>query len=162
MTEWHAAPLLQEHGLPGVVAEMMTETTTRSLPPAWHGKYTLQRAEALIAELDEESATLLISLEGSGEPVGLVIVFEMSGDEPAGIELRLGYILRESMWGRGFATEMVEGFVGWCRVEPSIRSITAGVAQDNAASARVLISNGFVALDEPPDGEQIFRISFSE
>ncbi len=158
--EWHSVPLQPGRDLASVVVEVMTEATTRSLPPAWHGEYTSERARAWIAELDEESATLLIALRESGEPIGLAILFEfLDDDRPAKIDLRLGYVIKESVWGRGFASEMVAGLVGWCRSQPSIRSISGGVAQDNAASASVLIKNGLTALDGPADGEQIYSIS---
>ena len=65
-------------------------------------------------------------------------------DRPgAPIEVRLGYLLAEDAWGQGYASELVEGFVRWCRQHPPIASIAGGVARDNVASVRVLTKNGF-------------------
>lgn len=158
--EWHSIPLPPGRDLAGVVVEIMTEATTRSLPPAWRGNYTVKRARAWIAKLDEESAVFLVTYRESDEPVGLLILFESVGDgHPASIDLRLGYLFKESVWGRGFASEIVAGLVDWCRSQPSIRSISGGVAQDNAASARVLAKNGFTAQTEPADDGRVYGIS---
>ncbi len=66
-------------------------------------------------------------------------------------ELRLGYIVAEDMWGRGIASEIVDGFVSWCRGEDAILSIAAGVGNDNPASKRVLEKNGFVLVENEGD-----------
>jgi len=157
--DWHSVSFGPRRDLAVVVAEMLTPAATRSLPPVWHGDYSLDRAREWIAERDEESVTLLATDRESGEALGLVIVFEVDGaDDGGGVDLRLGYLFSESAWGRGLATELVEGFVGWCRAQPSIRSITGGVASDNVASARVLTKNGFTATGSPRQGEQIYEL----
>ncbi len=158
--EWHSVPLRPGRDLAVVVTEMLTDGTTRSLPSAWHGAYTPERAQAWIAERDEESATLLATGRESGEPLGLVILFELAADDqPDDLDLRLGYLLAEPAWGRGLASELIEGLVSWCRSQPSIRSIAAGVATDNVASARVLTNNGFAPVGHPDHGEQIYELS---
>jgi RimJ/RimL family protein N-acetyltransferase len=145
--------------LPSIVAGLLTPATTASLPPEWHGVYTRKRAQAWIAERDQESTTLLVIHRDSGEPVGLVILFEIATDDPAGhVDLRIGYLLAESHWGRGFAGEVIEGLVSWCRSHPLISSIAGGVSQENVASARALLRNGFVAAADPQNGEQIYEL----
>ena len=157
---WHGMQLPPSVDLPGVVCKVLTDAVTRSLPPSWHGPYSRARARAWIDERDAESATLLALDRASGEPVGFVILSEHSvGDEHDRVDLRLGYLLAESAWGRGLASELVEGLVRWCRSQPSILSITGGVAGDNIASARVLTKNGFTAIGPVHDGEQIYRLS---
>ena len=54
------------------------------------------------------------------------------------VEVRLGYLLAENAWGKGFASELIEGFVDWCRGQEAITSLAGGVEADNAASRRVL------------------------
>ena len=72
--------------------------------------------------------------------------------------MRLGYVVAESVWGRGFATELVAGLVEWSRSEPSIRTISAGVAPTNEASIRVLDKNGFL-LSAVSDSEHFYQVS---
>ncbi len=140
---------------------MLTEPVTRSLPPSWQGHYTVERAREWVKERDEEGATLLIIEKATKQAIGLMILFETAAEDGSGTEVRLGYLLSESAWGKGLASELVRGFVGWCRDQASISSIAGGVAQDHPASRRVLEKNGFrfVQRDsEIAEGEDVFRL----
>jgi RimJ/RimL family protein N-acetyltransferase len=60
------------------------------------------------------------------------------------------------------ATELLAGFVGWCRARPTIHTVTAGVATTNRASRRVLERLGFVLVTNPtaePDDELLYRLA---
>ena len=152
-TEW------EQQELALFVAATFTEPVTRPLPPIWQGSYTIERAREWIQERDKEGSTLLIVSKESKQPIGLMIL-QVEGDD-SGVVVRLGYLLSEDSWGKGFATEMVSGFVDWSRRNPSIRSISGGVAVDNPASARVLEKNGFhIASDDGgvAQDEQLYRI----
>lgn len=72
-------------------------------------------------------------------------------------ELRLGYLIVESRWGRGYATELLQGLVEWVRIAP-FRRIVAGVASDNVASKRVLEKSGFVRHGEANGIEEFYVI----
>ena len=144
-----------------VVVDLLTGPVTRSLPVAWQGQYSSERAQAWIDERDEEGTTLLVIDSATHEVVGLVILFETKSEEGDGTEVRLGYLLSENVWGRGIASELVNGFVGWCRDQSSISYISAGVGTDNPASRRVLEKSGFHRVsgqDEVIDGELLFRV----
>ena len=159
--EWHSVswPAHWEDELVGIVAGILTEPVTWTLPVSWHGAFTQERASDWIGERDREGATLLVVEKATVNPVGLVILFETpSGD---GIEMRLGYLLAEASWGLGIATELVDGLVRWCRVQPTIRSLAGGVAPNNAASKRVLEKNGFLPSEVARVGdgsEEILRL----
>lgn len=162
--EWHSAPgdAWPTFDLGRVVSELMTEPVTRHLPVSWRGQFSVSRARAWVAERDDESPTLLVVDRTSAQPVGLVIVFE-SAIEPGGAaDVRLGYLLAEVAWGQGLATELLAGFVDWCRARPTIHTITAGVAPTNRASRRVLERLGFVLVTNPtaePDDELLYRLT---
>ena len=98
------------------------------------------------------------------QAVGLMILFETQAEEGNGqVDVRLGYLLSEAVWGKGIASELVRGFVRWCRGHESISSIAGGVAQDNLASKRVLEKNGFELVSSRTDAsqrEQLYRLSF--
>jgi RimJ/RimL family protein N-acetyltransferase len=103
---------------------------------------------------------LIAADEGTGVPVGLMILFETPcHDDFGGVDLRLGYLLAESAWGRGLGTELVAGFVEWCRATPRIRSIAGGVELHNVGSARVLAKNGFAPAGPPVGGEQLYELA---
>ena len=140
---WHSRnwprQLLGE--LTQAVAAILTQAVSRTLPDEWHGDFTPERARDWIRERDREATTLLIVEKASRSPVGLLLLYEEDSDDAT--QVRLGYLLAESWWGRGFATEAIEGLVQWCRVEPRLASLIAGVASDNQASKRVLEKSGF-------------------
>ena len=149
-----------ERDLATVVPDMLTEPVTAPLPPAWHGTYSVERARTWIAERDAEGETLLIVDKETREAIGLVILFESrpSADQAA-TEVRLGYLLAEAAWGRGFASELLAGFVIWCRGHPPIAAIIGGVARENLASARVLTKNGFARVPTTaPEDEDQYRL----
>lgn len=165
--EWHS-PSRNEwrpQDLPLFVAAMLTEPVTRWLPPAWQGKYTLERASEWIRERDEEGTTLLVVDKSTLDSVGLIILFEMPSEKDTGHQdVHLGYLLSEATWGKGIASELVEGFVSWCRGQSCISSISGGVAHDNLASKRVLEKNGFQVVHDGTEvnqGEHLYRLSLS-
>ena len=162
--EWQAHPISRrEEALGRVVASILTEPVTRALPTEWQGKYDEGRTAEWIAARNSEGPTLLVSDRITGEGVGLVILFESIAECGTGVDVRLGYVLAERAWGQGLATELVGGFVSWCRSRAEIRSLVGGVAKTNPASARVLEKNGFLPVEEDrsdPGAEQIYRLSF--
>jgi RimJ/RimL family protein N-acetyltransferase len=146
--------------LPAVVAAMLTEPVTRWLPPHWHGAYTRGRAEAWIAEQDAEGTILLVEDRRTGEPLGLVLLFEEAFED--GVDVRLGYLLAENAWGRGYGGELLGGFVAWCRARGDVRTIVGGVAPENTASIRLLERYGFVLDGEPLPGQDlVYRLSLT-
>ena len=91
-----------------------------------------------------------------------MILLETQAEEHNGDrEVRLGYLLAEDAWGQGIASELVSGFVGWCREQTSVSSIAGGVALDNPASRRVMQKNGFELVQrdgEIAQDEQLYRL----
>ena len=82
-----------------------------------------------------------------------MILFESDG-ENMGKSIRIGYLLAEAAWGQGFASELLEGFVKWCRtVEISL--VIGGVARSNVPSQRVMERNGFTIMASSHDQEDL-------
>jgi RimJ/RimL family protein N-acetyltransferase len=159
LQEWHRAEINKDDLASSIVA-ILTETVTQSLPVPWQGKFSIARARSWIDERDSEGTTLLAREKTTGTVIGLMILAEATAaHENKGIEVRLGYVIAETAWGRGFASEMVGGFVTWCSSRSGIYSVAGGVAADNPASARVLKKNGFEMVTEAgvSDGEAIYR-----
>ena len=166
VNEWHSLSSSdwQQEDLAHAVAAMLTEPVTRALPQSWQGSYSIGRAREWIKERDEDGATLLVIDKSVRKAVGLMILFEMHSEEGIGdIDIRLGYLLSEDSWGKGMASELVNGFINWCSEQSSILSVAGGVAHDNPASRRVLEKNGFQLVRSEDDiarGEQLYRLSF--
>lgn len=165
LREWHSLDPDEWDGrdLSEAVISILTEPVTRSLPPTWQGDYTTSRAKGWIRERDSEGITLLAVSGETRMAVGLMILFQQVDDEVADAEIRVGYLLAESAWGSGMATEMVTGFVQWCRAQKFVGMITAGVEFDNHASRRVLEKCGLrLESGETPDrSELVYRLRLS-
>ena len=163
--EWHSLSSsdLHHQELAHVVTAILTESVTRWLPAPWQGSYTIERAQEWIKERDKEGATLLVIDKLADQAVGLMILFEVQTEGGKGdTDIRLGYLLSQVTWGKGVASELVSGFVTWCRGQASITSIAGGVALGNPASKRVLEKSGFHLVqseDEVVQDEELYRLS---
>jgi len=89
------------------------------LPESWRGDYSVERARTWIEERDAESPTLLVTEGASEWPVGLVMLVGVPLGATA-IDVRIGYLIAEVAWGRGLATELLSGLIGWARTKPTI------------------------------------------
>ncbi len=100
---------------------------------------------------------MLILDRSSKKPIGLMIVFK-TDDESIGRVVRIGYMLAESAWGQGIGTELLRGFIDWCKTA-KVSSIIGGVERDNIASQRVMEKTGFVVQPgKASDGELFYRL----
>ena len=163
---WHSLSSMdwRRQPLEIVVSAMLTESVTRSLPGPWRGDYTTERAREWIAERDREGTTLLVIEKSNREAAGLIILVEFRSEKGFGTDIRLGYLLAESSWGTGIATEAVGGFIGWCRARADVRSVSSGVDRKNVASMRVLEKTGFRRVpeeDETDDRELTYLLDLS-
>ena len=129
-----------------MVAGVLTARSTVGLPDQWQGDYSTARASAWIEERNAESPTLLVTDSVSGAAVGLVVLGETDLEE-GGLDLRIGYVLAERVWGVGLGTELIGGLVDWARGDSSVRTLTAGVEWSNRSSVRVLEKAGFDRFD---------------
>ena len=160
--EWHSlsSDEWMEQDLAVAVSKMLTESVTRSLPPGWQGPYSIERAQQWIQERDGEGTTLLVVELGERKAVGLVILFESEAFTGSGVEQRLGYLFAERAWGKGFASELLLGYVAWCK-QNGVESVVAGVECENIASRRVLEKVGFLldsSTDEERGDELVYRL----
>ena len=139
------------------LAEILTPHVLSHLPDplALHGG-----TDAIghwITERARESDVLLIETRDADRLIGLLLLApgDMTNDER---DRHLGYLLAESAWGHGYATELVTGLIG--ALEPSIHSrLIGGVGTDNPASAHVLKKTGFTrdAKLSTPDTDVFVR-----
>jgi len=153
--EWHSLMPgdWEQEDLAVVLIELLSPPVTRSLPEAWQGQYTRERAGAWIEEPDQEGTTLLAISITDRKPIGLMILFESDKDGAEPLEIRLGYLLAERAWGKGYAAEMVEGLVRWSRTQESISGVTAGVERENSSSRNVLEKNHFQLVPPSASGD---------
>lgn len=121
------------------LAAILTPPVLQPLPPS------LQRApgEGITRWIDDraaESDVLTIHNQRSGVLLGILILAHPPGAGTIS-RVHLGYLLAESAWGCGYATELVTGLI---LATGAGVELVGGVACDNPASARVLEKAGFV------------------
>ena len=90
---------------------------------------------------NKESLILAIRVKDTGELAGLI---ELYGLRDRLHKISVGYRMRKSFWGQGFATEAVGLMVGYLYGDTDTEIITASVMLENAASARVLEKCDFI------------------
>jgi RimJ/RimL family protein N-acetyltransferase len=104
--------------------------------------YGRRDAEAFISSCQAQDRrrdnTFVIDLENEGV-VGVLGLFT-----PTDALLETGYWIGKPYWGRGLATEALQGALAWTKQSWRRRVVTAGHFADNAASGQVLIKAGFL------------------
>jgi len=85
-----------------------------------------------LAAGDDETALVLVASGGFKGP-------------PQHGTVEIGYSVLRQFQGRGYATEMVGGLVGWAVGHPGVVRVVAETEWANPASVRVLIKAGFAA-----------------
>ena len=103
-------------------------------------------AEAFVLDVagqdPRRASTFLIEHEDLG-PVGVIGLFEGEDLAP-----EAGYWIGRPFWGRGFATEALQGALVWAGKHWRRRALIAGHFTDNPASGRVLDKVGFLYTGE--------------
>lgn len=156
--EWHSfePKELNEPDLVNIVEEMLDPEVTKRFPVMWRGKYDKRRAKFWIQERDSESKTLLAVEKETKNPLGYISFFKV-GEPSNGTYLRLGYLVSKVMWNNGLATELLDGFLHWCK-ENNISTVLAGVEPDNIASIRVLEKNNFLTESTDANGVNLLYV----
>lgn len=97
---------------------------------------------AVAGQDPRRASTFLIEHEDMG-PVGVIGLFE-GGD----LVPETGYWIGRPYWGRGFATEALQGAMVWASQRWRRRALMAGHFADSPASGRVLEKAGFLYTGE--------------
>lgn len=113
----------------------------RGLGERFSSPYTRADGEAFLAGHVVEGDGLQRAVEIGGEACGGI------GLRPGRDERRcgaaLGYWLGRAHWNRGVMTRVVAAYAPWVMRQLSLARLEATVFDDNPASARVLLANGF-------------------
>ena len=130
--------------------QIATPAVTRNLPPDLVVTGTVN-AEAWLSRLMAGSSVMTI--EDAKDVIGFLTLFETADGD-----LMLGYLLAETVWGKGIATELVRGLVQALRARSWHGQVLGGVDPANAASAAVLKKAGFKPAGSLPTGTDLFAI----
>ncbi len=126
------------------ILALLTPKVTEHLPSEWQQVTRHELAASWLSERLTESIVLSIKNQ-SGRNIGLIFVFCadscFTGQQDQGA--RIGYVLSEQSWGKGYATELLSGCLDYLAHFTQIVTLLAGVEPTNKASIKVLTKNGF-------------------
>jgi len=142
------------------VLEIMTRNVTKALPEGWQNLDTLDKAKNWIIKRKKDRNFYTIVLIETNEIIGFLFL-NIENETKKSSELRLGYLLTESIWGKGIGSELINGLVKWSKNTNIIKSISGGVEKENIGSIKVLEKNGFYKSNEElPEGMLLYKIDF--
>jgi RimJ/RimL family protein N-acetyltransferase len=120
------------------VPTILTPAVVAALPPYFHGVSSPATAEAWLDRMLSQSRLLLVK-SASDDVIGFLFVYVAQGNFA-----HIGYLLAQACWGKGLATELLQGFMTDVGNTQPWQKLVAGVDQTNAASAKLLKKLGFV------------------
>lgn len=115
---------------------------TQFMPHPFDARHAEDFVLHVAAQDPSRAAAFVIEHEDLG-PVGVIGLHEGEDHAP-----EAGYWIGREFWGRGFATEALEGAMAWTRRHWKRRALMAGHFADNPASGRVLEKAGFLYTGE--------------
>ena len=142
-----------------LVSQLLSPEVTKDLPDSWQQVFTGADAKQWVEDRDEESNLLLIQNQSSKAIIGLMFLHESESDDSS-VEVRLGYLIAQEHWGKGYATELIQGLVLWCKGIKKIKSISGGVESGNIGSIKVLERSDFKCISEANDPTLFFVYHF--
>lgn len=85
-----------------------------------------------------------IQLTESNEIIGEFSVFKIDNETD---KVEIGYIINDKHWKKGYATELIQGFLASLQKQSEIKKITARANVENKASIHLCKSLGFIITD---------------
>ena len=141
------------------VKAITTPTVMKDLPDDWQHLDSSAKVIQWILDREKESYCLGVYLVDQTHMIGIVLLSkanENPAEEADKIELRLGYLINESYWGQGYASEIIKGLCDYCQTSSPVASLIGGVDPANIGSIKVLTKNGFCNVSEHTEGVQFY------
>ena len=134
---------------------ILTPQVLRHLPVPLQITDAADAVAQWITDRNAESDVYTVRAQESDALLGLLILVEFPEPDAGGMRhmIHLGYMFAKSDWGKGYASELIDGLVHWIQVQNRPVQILGGVAKGNPASARVLQKAGFERIAEMSDNE---------
>ena len=136
---WHDFP---PNAASQAILALLGDTRVNAKLP-WSDVTTLDRAQAWLDEKKGGLTCPVFRKEG-GVFLGIICVVEMEGHG----KMEVGYMLKPEHWGKGYATEVVQGLVAhFFEANSDLLELHAYTATDNVGSQKVLLKNGIQLVD---------------
>lgn len=126
---------------------VLTPAVLQPLPEALQLPDTLNAVQDWVAQRTLDSEVHLVSDRSSAKVLGLLMLAPFNEPERV-TTVHVGYLLAESAWGQGYASELIAGLVACYQSHGQTVQLLGGVAAGHRASSKVLQKNGFVLLHQ--------------
>ena len=143
--------LLERAALLDGILGILTPAVVENLPPYFHDVDTKESAQQWLDKMLSESRLCLVT-STSGTLMGFLFAYVENGRDA-----HIGYLLKETFWGKGFASELLQGFITHVTKTESWIALVGGVDTSNVASAHLLKKLGFVEQPAGP-GDVVFYV----
>lgn len=120
------------------IPQVLTASVVDNLPPYFHNINTRTQAQNWLTRMLSDSRLIKVT-DSSGELIGFIFIHETNRTTS-----HIGYLLAESHWGKGLATELLKEFIKTVQETESWEKLIAGVEASNQASCRLLKKLGFI------------------
>lgn len=138
------------------VMDILTPSVVESLPPYFQNVNSISSAQEWLKHVVSDGRLFIVKLVGESKAIGFVFLStEDSGDT------HIGYLLGESFWGKGYATEILKGLIDFIKSEDQVTRLIAGVDTDNVASIKLLQRLGFIHSSNEDNGTMFYEYRFS-
>lgn len=133
------------------IPQILTPAVVENLPPYFHGIDSCHLAQQWLERMLAESRLFLVSSDDR-TLMGLLFAY-VDNDNDA----HIGYLLAQEFWGKGFASELLQGFISEVSNSENWSKLIGGVDQTNIASAKLLKKLGFVERPGEDNGVAFFE-----
>lgn len=134
----------------GSVMETLTPSVVGNLPPYFQNVNSISSAQEWLNHVVSDGRLFIVKRRDDSKAIGFVFLSTEKGGDT-----HIGYLLGESFWGKGYATEILKGLIDFIGSEDHVTRLIAGVATDNVASIKLLQKLGFI-LSSSEDNDTIF------
>jgi len=131
-----------DNSLAQKIIQILSPEVTKSLPQGWQNINSVFLSINWVKERLAESVVLVVESIEQNDIIGFIFLYEL--DDRI---IRFGYLLSKETWGKGIGTELMKGFVDWCKQDGHIKSISGGVEKINIGSIKVLKKVGFKQIE---------------
>lgn len=126
------------------IIELLTPNVVVNLPPHFSSVSSISSAQTWLETMQQESHLFAIYSLNTKQIMGFLFASKQSNTTA-----HIGYLLGEAYWHKGFASELLDGFVKRCSKDAVWDTLVAGVASHNIASSKVLLKTGFIKQKSP-------------
>jgi len=129
------------------VIKILSEKVTEHLPPDWAGITQQKPALEWISNRIGDGMLCSLKTNSNQQVIGFLLLYGFNPEAQSN-EVRIGYVIADSHWGKGLASEIIHSLIQVFQEKGNVSSLVGGVVPENPGSIKVLTNNGFVFSGE--------------